>query len=554
MPLNSHQESEKDTPNRAMLTRGLSGLQIGLPLIGVLTVMTLVASVAYYLYEANRSGALLLSNDLVTAIESRVSIEMYSYLQPAQKLAELIDADVDGRPVFEGMAEAEAFARHALITIPSATGVSYADTEGNFLHVRQIDDGSVEDKLIDRRNGGHRVNLTRRKPGGEMISTEEVPTDAFDPRERPWYVDAATAKHPIWTGTYQNLTLHRPTISHVIPHLGKDGKLLTVVSIDIGLDNLCTFLSQLKIGFTGKAYIVDRTGRVIAFPDADWKPASGEGMRAPMLDEIGDPVLARAYDRMRIEGYGRKVLEFGDRRVIVSSEPVKMLAGHDWLVLIVVPESDFIGFVTSSSLIALAISIVIVAIIVGLAGLLGWRNVLAGRRAAMATLRREALEKRTRAIIEVGRRITDKVPDGRDLKTATEAAVDACAAKRAAIWRLSDDGRILSCEDYYDRAEQYHSAGLTIHRDEVPALFGALDEGAVIDTVGHSTDKRAIELAKTNLRRLRFDNIYIAPIMLGGRSIGMLSIEDSQDGERAGGLAEYCDALAILLALKFGIA
>ena len=31
-------------------------------------------------------------------------------------------------------------------------------------------------------------------------------------------------------------------------------------------------------------------------------------------------------NRLRIEGYGRKVLDIGDRRIIVSTEPVSMLA------------------------------------------------------------------------------------------------------------------------------------------------------------------------------------------------------------------------------------
>jgi hypothetical protein len=532
--------------------RFLSALQGGLPALGVLTIMALVAVAAYYLYVANRNGALSLSNDLVTAIETRVSTEMYSYLEPSQRLAELIDADVEGQPVFEGKSAAEAFARHALATIPSATGLGYADAEGNFLYVRRNDDGSIDDKLIDRRNGAHRVTWTKRTPGGDVLSTEEVPTDTFDPRQRPWYVDAARARKPVWTNTYLNMTLRRPAISHVIPRFGKDGKLLTVISVDIELDDLCAFLSQLKIGITGKAYIIDRTGRIVAFPSANWMPANAEDVPAPRLDGIGDPVLTRAYDRMRVEGFGRKVLDIGNRRVIISSEPVKMLAGHDWLVLIVVPESDFIGFVTHSSLVVLAISVAIVAIILGLAGLLGWRNVLAGRRVALATARQQALEDRTSAFVDVGRKMTSSEPAGRDTKTVIETAAEACAAKRAAIWRLSDDRKILSCEDYYDRAARDHAAGLTIHRDEVPVLFEALDDGAVIDTIGAGSDKRAVKLAATYLRRLDISSIYIAPIMLGGRPIGMLSVEDPQGGERAAGLPAFCDALAILLALKFG--
>jgi hypothetical protein len=227
-----------------------------------------------------------------------------------------------------------------------------------------------------------------------------------------------------------------------------------------------------------------------------------------------------------------------------------MLADHDWLVLLVVPEADFISFVTDSSLVALAMSVVIVAIIVGLAGLLGWRNLVAGRRVAIAALRQRALEERARALIEVGRRMSDRTAPQAGLQTATETAAEACGAKSVAIWLLSQDRRVLSCKDYYERDAKYHSARPAIHRDEVPALFAALDDGALIDTVGAPTDQRAVDLAASYLRPLRIDEIYIAPIMVGREPIGMVSVEDPQGGEQAAGVAAFCNALAILLALK----
>jgi hypothetical protein len=487
----------------------------------------------------------------VTAIENRVSTEMYAYLEPSQRLAGLIDAAVDGRPVLQGMAEAEALARRGLVTIPSATGMSYADPAGNFFHVREEDDGMIEDKLIERGEPAPRVTLTKRAPDGTTLSTRNVANDPYDARQRPWYIEAVKAMKPVWTDTYQNLTLHRPAISYSVPRFDKDGKLLTVVGIDIEVDDLCIFLSKLRIGTTGKAYIIDRTGRIVAFPSANWKPANTEGMKPPRMDQIGDDVLERAYLRMEVEGYGRKVIEIGDKRVIVSAEPVKMLTGRDWLVLIVVPESDFVGFVTNSSLVALVMLLAIVAIVVALAGLLGWRNVVAGRRVAMATQRQQALEAHSRALVEIGRKLADKSALQADLRTATETAAETFGAKYAAIWRLSEDRQALACADRYERDAKYHATRATLRRDNVPVLFSALEEGAVIDTVGDPGDPRAVELAATYLAPMGVKSIYVAPIMLAGQAVGMLTVVDPEAGERAAGLAAFCDALAILLALKF---
>jgi class 3 adenylate cyclase len=529
-------------------------LRNGLPAIGVLAVASLATAIAFYVYEANRKGALELSNDLVTAIEKRISMEMNSYLEPSQRLAELIDDAVDGAPVFRGRVQAESFAKHALMTIPSATGIGYADVEGNFLYVQRTEKGTIDTKVIDRRNGGQGTTWTRRSSSGVVVSTEEVPSDGFDPRVRPWYIAAASERKPIWTDTYLNQTLRRPTISYAIPHIGWDGKLATVTSIDIELDDLCTFLSKLTIGASGKAYIIDRSGRVVAFPDADWKPANDEYARAPRLDELGDPVLTRAYNRLRVEGFGRMVLDFGDRRVIVSSEPVKMIADRDWLVLIVVPEGDFVGFVTSSSLVALLLSVGVVIIVILLAGFLGWRNMAAARQVAAAEVRRQALETRTRAIVELGRDMVGDKKGAMELENATETAAVACAARGVAIWRLGDGARTLICEDHYDRGARDHTAGLALDRDELPALFAALEEGAIIDTATGGNDRRTAELRAHYLAPFGVEDVHIVPILSGGTPIGMLAVEEPQRGDGAAGLAAFCDSLAVLLALRLGMA
>jgi adenylate cyclase len=533
--------------------RWQSALFFALPVIGVAIVMCLVATIAYYIHVANRHGATLLSNDLVSAIEERLVMQMRAYLEPSQLLLELADTAIEGRPVFDARREAERYARHALANVPSVSGLSYADPDGNYLFVLRNDKGGFDSKLVDRRNGGHRVTWTRRDANGRVITTQEDPTDTFDARARPWYEAAVQAKKPVWTDTYQFFTIRKPGITFSIPRYGPDGKLLTVMALDIELDSLCTFLSQLKIGVSGKAYIIDRGGRIVAFPSDKWEVAEGETAKAPMLDEVGDPILTMAFNRLRVEGFRRKVLDIGDRRVIVSTEPVSMLTGRDWVVLIVVPESDFTGFVANSSVVALVMSLMIVAIIVGLATFLVWRNVQAGRRVAAAASRQQALEHRTRAFVDFAREVAgpDEVAS---LEQASETAASACAADRVSIWRLSGDGRTLRCEDCYEVAAKDHTSGLALHRDELSALFAALDKGAVIDTTDARRDRRTAEFHAAYLAPLDINNVHISPILQGGRVIGMLAVEDPQRGDRAAGLAPFCEALSILLALRFAAA
>jgi len=525
-------------------------LRHSLPVLGVVIVVALVATIAYVVYDANRKGARTLSNDLITAIDRRVGAQMRSYLTPPQQFLVMADAAGAGRNAIEATPEMERFARHAIANIPSVSAFSYADAQGNYLFVLRNEKGGFDTKTIDRREG-RRVTWERRDGDNKTIAMEEDPGDTFDPRTRPWYQGAESTRKLFWTDTYLFYTLRKPGLTVALPRFDADGKLQTVIAVDIELASLCAYLEQLHIGTRGRALIVDGSGRVIAYPDDKWVPANDPEAKAPRLDEIGDPVLTRAYDLLRVEGYGRNILDFGHERIIVSSEPVRRLTSRDWIVLIIVPETDFVGFVADSGITALVMSVAVVLIVAGLTGMLAWRNVQAERRAAAAATRQHALETRTQTFIDLAHDAVSVDAEEAGVARATESAASACAAKRVAIWRLSRDGRTLTCEDCFDSTVYDHTSGLTLHHDEMPNLFAALAQGKAIDTDEAGRDKRTSELFASYLQPLEISSVYVAPILMAGRLLGMLSIEDPQRGDRAEGLATFCDALSILLALRF---
>jgi hypothetical protein len=530
----------------------LAALRHSLPVVGVVLVVVLVAGIAYYVYDSNRRGAATLSNDLITAIDRRVAVQMASYVSPAMQLVALADVTAAGRGVFEGGPAVEEFVLHALPTITTVTGFSYADPQGNFLFMVRNDKGGIDTKTVDRREGRISVTWTRRDAKGNVVATETDPADKFDPRTRPWYQGAESTRKPYWTDTYLFFTLKKPGITYSIPQFDGEGKLVSVVGVDIELADLCAFLKTLEIGHRGKALIVDRTGRVVAYPSDSWLPADKPDVKAPMLDELGDPLLTRAYNRLRVEGFGRQVLELEDGRIIVSTEPVRMMTSRDWVVLIVVPESDFVGFVTDSAYVALVMSVLVVLIVAGLLGLLAWRNLRAERRAADAHERRQAVEARARTFVELAR--TGNPTEGSDdesLESALETAANDCAAKRVAVWRLNADRTTLVCEDCFDRTANDHTSGMELHRDQVPDLFAALGSGEPIDAVDAAKERATEDLYLNYLKPLHISSVYIVPIMGNGRLMAMLTVEDPERGEHRAAMVAFCDALAVVLALRY---
>jgi class 3 adenylate cyclase len=524
----------------------------GVPILAVVAVMVIAAVIASYVYDTNRRGAVTLSNDLLDAIDQRIAIQMGAYLAPGEQFLESARTIGGERGVFDGALAVEPFVLATLGKHPQIAGFSYGDPEGNFLYVSRNAQGGLDTKLVDRRGGGHRVTWTRRDKDGAVIGHDEDPDDAFDPRTRGWYQGAMNEGHAFWTTPYIFFTVKRPGITYAVPQYAANRRLVAVLGIDIELTALSTFLKSLEIGLHGKALVIDAKGRVIAFPSNSWIANPKEGAMLPQLDELGDPLLTRIYNQLKVEGFGRKLLDFGSQRIIVSSGALKALTGRNWSVLIVAPESDFLGFVASSSRLALVLSAVVFLLMVALAVLMMWRSLQADRRDRAARQRHRALEARAQTLAELAARTNLMDRDTADgVREATERAAEICQAKRVDVWYLAANGRILVCEDNFDSSANAHAAGAELYRDEFPRLFAALEELNEIDAPVARSDPRTEELAALYLQPLGIEGVHISPIHSGKRLLGMLKVEDPCYGEQNDGMAEFCLALASLFALRY---
>ncbi|MEO0515034.1 MAG: SpoIIE family protein phosphatase [Planctomycetota bacterium] len=103
---------------------------------------------------------------------------------------------------------------------------------------------------------------------GLVLAEDEPKVSEYDPRARPWYTMAAEAGHALWGEPYVWISNGESTGSLGLPYMTpvyeRDGSLLGVVDVELGLRDLSDFLSRIKVGDTGLAYVMDREGRLIA--------------------------------------------------------------------------------------------------------------------------------------------------------------------------------------------------------------------------------------------------------------------------------------------------
>jgi len=497
-------------------------LRLGVPILGIALVILAIIAIALYSHSANRRGVLALSDNLLSTLDAQIAQRVTAFLDPCERTLRIMrDIAVD-MPVTERRAAAERFAMSVLKELPQIASFYVGDSAGNFLMVRRHQDG-VETKQITNDAAGRTVFLIDRDASGAEVSRREDPTDTYDPRTRPWFQGAIKGGEIYWTGIYIFFSDKKPgiTVSTRVPDPSGTDR---VFGVDVTLEELSRFLSSLEIGNHGRALIMDNDGSLIAVPNSEKviKP-TGDHFVPPKVDELGDGILTAAFDRFRVEGQGRRVIEHDGVRYISSVTPLPGTT-HKWWILIVVPEEDFIGFVANNNRTALFMSSVIVLAVVVLAALLVRQGLRSDLSIRLMTERGRIMTRQSTAYTAISEQIAEEA--GEAPQALTEALIEVTGARRASAWRLMARNQILHCSDTYDRDSQGHAGGFELHRRELPAFFELLESGEELSLANATADRRSAQFHAIIMQSLGSRALTVIPLRRGEQVVGAICLED----------------------------
>jgi len=177
-------------------------------------------------------------------------------------------------------------------------------------------------------------------------------TAPYDPRQRPWYKAALETRQATWSEIYLfrygDLGI---TASELF--LNGDGNVGGVMAVDLVLSGMSEFLSTINVSPSGKIFIVERSGFLVASSSNAPPFLLGAGGRNPerlMATNISDRLI-RATAEFLMEDNKLEAIatptqfnfEQGGDRSFVQVAPYPDDSGLDWLIVVVVPESDFMA-------------------------------------------------------------------------------------------------------------------------------------------------------------------------------------------------------------------
>ncbi|TVU54170.1 MAG: HAMP domain-containing protein [Arthrospira sp. PLM2.Bin9] len=202
----------------------------------------------------------------------------------------------------------------------------------------------------------------------------------YDVRQRPWYKRAIEIGEIGWSPIYIFGSTLELGMTSAIPVKSRGGDTIGVVGIDLGLKDLSNFLRSLEISPKGIAFIIDRAGNLVA-SSTDEQPfldENGEKRRLPAL-ESQEPVIRSTVQKLldtelslnQIQQPISSSFRLNREQQLLQVTPMES-TGLDWLIVVVIPESDFMELIYNNLRFTMIIGLGVTVVAITLGGIASW--------------------------------------------------------------------------------------------------------------------------------------------------------------------------------------
>lgn len=212
---------------------------------------------------------------------------------------------------------------------------------------------------------------------GNIQNLIEINKGGYDPRKRPWYISAVQAEKPVWSDIFIHFGVNgKPSITAVEPVYNAEGKLLGVCgTLFVLSDSIRKFLADLSIGKTGEAFVMDRYGTIISSSTQELL-IKGEGQNQKMIAahessaafvrETAKYLENKFGSFKKIEKSQQLDFNINGKKHFIQIAPLNDGKGIDWLIVVVIPESDFMEQIHANTQMTILLCLLSLAIATGL--------------------------------------------------------------------------------------------------------------------------------------------------------------------------------------------
>ncbi|MEH1922183.1 ATP-binding protein [Nostoc sp.] len=332
----------------------------------ILQICGAVGLVGYLSYQNGQKAVNELANQLENEICDRIEQHLDSYLTTPKQINQInLDA------VELGLLNLSDFKTTGnyfwkQMQVFNVGYNSFANPKGEFIGVERLDNGKLLINEVSQKGGIGKLYIYPTDKQGNRRHLQQVKN--YDPRLEAWYTDPVKSGKRVWSQIYQ--WEDKPeilSISSSYPVYDKNRKFVGVISVDLLLSQIGKFLANLKIKESGKTFILERSGYMVASSTSEppYTIINGKGKRLSALNSQNSLIrlttqsLIKRFGNLGFIG-GKHQLSFtaDGMRYFVQVKSWKDELGLDWLIVAVIPEGEFMEEINANTRITILLSIV----------------------------------------------------------------------------------------------------------------------------------------------------------------------------------------------------
>jgi len=203
---------------------------------------------------------------------------------------------------------------------------------------------------------------------GTKIETD--PTFNYDPRGRPFYLDALKAQTMTWSNIHPYYGQATLGVGLSVPIYDANGAVLGVTATSVALIELDDYLESLELVDNAYIFLAEENGALIATSSKDALYNITEGTYTRLnLNNHPDPLFKLASQQLKKGSYQ---LNLGGEVYLYRVSNIKLKYGKTWLIGILIPSSYHEGILTEYTQTTIFITLSLFACIAIIGSAIAW--------------------------------------------------------------------------------------------------------------------------------------------------------------------------------------
>ncbi|MGK7933685.1 MAG: PAS domain S-box protein [Microcystaceae cyanobacterium] len=346
----------------------------------VVQILAAVGLVGLVIYRSGEQSVQEVATGLRTELTNRIIQKLDSYTTVPKRINRLNATAFAYGDIEINQLEGYHLLWQQMQIYQTLSYVYCSDEQGGFLGVGRLSDNDRSEVLLVYSNA--ETNFLRQDfsvdQRGNIQTKVGTLNKPYDPRVRPWYRAAKQANSSVWSEIYLSFSTLNPTVTASIPVYNReDNSLIGVCATDFFLPEEANhFLKNLEIGQTGTAFIIERTGKLVAKSSSEpLIEKRGNTSQRLLATESSNPTIKGTAEYLNthfknlneIQSSLQLDFKLNGKRQYVQVVPFRD-DNLDWLVVLTIPEADFMSKIHTSrrNAIALCIGGLGIAVLIGM--------------------------------------------------------------------------------------------------------------------------------------------------------------------------------------------